>query len=83
MNRASLTRQDIEALAREFDVITSYSIHYTKLYDIVVADVQASARRCAELGGPVLVPPRGDRPTYCVIRDPAGAICALFQPQEE
>lgn len=47
---------------------------------IVVADVEASARRCRELGGEVLVGPKqtGGQGTYCVIRDPAGAVAALF-----
>lgn len=47
---------------------------------ITVADVEASARRCVELGGKVL---DGPRPLsgghFCVIRDPAGAVAALFQ----
>jgi predicted enzyme related to lactoylglutathione lyase len=49
---------------------------------ITVADVQASARRCRELGGEVLVGPRGmgSFGQVCVIRDPAGAVAALFQP---
>lgn len=47
---------------------------------IIVADVDASAEKCREGGGEVLVAPRemgADR--YCVIRDPAGAVCALYQ----
>ncbi len=48
---------------------------------IIVADVDASATRCVELGGNVLVAPRPlSGGTFCVIRDPAGAVCALFQP---
>ena len=47
---------------------------------IVVEDVALSAARCAELGGKVL---SGPRPTaggrFCVIQDPAGAVCALYQ----
>ncbi len=46
-----------------------------------VEDVDASAARCAELGGAILDGPRemgGGR--FCVIRDPAGAICALYRP---
>jgi uncharacterized protein len=47
---------------------------------IIVADVAASAARCVELGGQVLVAPRPlSGGTFCVIRDPAGAVCALFQ----
>jgi predicted enzyme related to lactoylglutathione lyase len=48
---------------------------------IVVEDVERSAAACVELGGQVLVAPRdmaGGR--YCVIRDPAGAVCALYTP---
>lgn len=47
---------------------------------LVVADVDHSAARCEELGGEVLTAPRslsGGR--FCVIRDPAGAVCALWQ----
>jgi predicted enzyme related to lactoylglutathione lyase len=48
---------------------------------ITVADVDAAARRCVELGGAVLAGPRGmgGAGRYCVIRDPAGAVAALFQ----
>jgi predicted enzyme related to lactoylglutathione lyase len=47
---------------------------------IVVEDVDRSAGRCKELGGQVVVAPRtlgGGR--FCVIRDPAGAVCAPDQ----
>lgn len=47
---------------------------------IVVADVDTSARQCVERGGELLVGPKslaGGR--YCVIRDPAGAVAALYQ----
>ena len=49
---------------------------------INVADVEHSMQRCVELGGEILVPPRGgpEKARYCVIRDPAGAVAALFQP---
>lgn len=47
---------------------------------ITVEDVAASARKCVELGGKVLNGPRkmggGD---FCVIQDPAGAVCALYR----
>ncbi|MFN0016705.1 MAG: VOC family protein [Pirellulaceae bacterium] len=47
---------------------------------IIVADVVASAARCVEMGGQVLIAPRPlSGGTFCVIRDPAGAVCALFQ----
>jgi len=48
--------------------------------EIVVEDVDAAAARCAARGGRVLVGPKpmgGGR--YCVIQDPAGAVCALAQ----
>lgn len=47
---------------------------------VVVADVDASAERCRELGGAVLAGPKGmgGQGRYCVIRDPAGAVCALW-----
>ena len=47
---------------------------------IVVDDVDAAAARCEAKGGRVLVAPKrlgGGR--YCVIQDPAGAVCALSQ----
>ncbi len=47
----------------------------------VVEDVEKSAGTCEEQGGRVLVAPRplaGGR--FCVIKDPAGAVCALYQP---
>jgi uncharacterized protein len=47
---------------------------------INVADVQASARACVELGGAVLDGPRRmGSGLVAVIRDPAGAVCALWQ----
>lgn len=50
---------------------------------VVVADVAESARRCLARGGEILVEPRplsGGR--FCVIRDPAGAACALYSKGE-
>ena len=48
---------------------------------IAVEDAEASAARCRELGGEVIVPPRTmGAGLFCVIRDPAGAMCALYQP---
>ena len=51
---------------------------------ITVEDIQRSLSECRRLGGKVVaeskqVPGYG---TYCVIRDPAGAVAALFQPQD-
>jgi len=49
---------------------------------INVDDLDRRASRCRELGGEVLVGPKsmGDYGRLCVIRDPAGAVAALFEP---
>ena len=48
---------------------------------IVVEDVEASAAACVENGGEVVVQPKGlAGGCFCVIRDPAGATAALYQP---
>lgn len=50
---------------------------------VTVADIEASARRTVELGGTIVLGIRemgGGR--TCVIRDPAGAVLALFQSGE-
>jgi predicted enzyme related to lactoylglutathione lyase len=47
----------------------------------VVEDLDASVRACVERGGVLITAPRaagGGR--FCVIKDPAGAVCALYQP---
>ena len=45
-----------------------------------VADLDASIGRCEKFGGEVVVPPRGlGEGRFCVVRDPAGAVAALFQ----
>ncbi|MCZ7542698.1 MAG: VOC family protein [Anaerolineae bacterium] len=51
---------------------------------IVVADLDVSMARCVELGGKVIAGPRSTGPgtRYCVIQDPAGAVCALYQAGE-
>ncbi len=48
---------------------------------IVVEDLAASMKRCLELGGKIVAPPRnlGPQASYCVIEDPAGAKAALCQ----
>ena len=51
---------------------------------ITVEDVDKSAQLCKELGGEVVVEPRlmgGE--DFCVIRDPTGAICALYRSPEK
>jgi hypothetical protein len=49
---------------------------------ISVEDIDASLREVAARGGRVLRPASGMGPTgrYAVIQDPAGAVCALFEP---
>jgi predicted enzyme related to lactoylglutathione lyase len=49
---------------------------------VTVADLDASLAACRQRGGEVLGPPRdlGDYGRVAVIRDPAGAACALIQP---
>jgi uncharacterized protein len=51
---------------------------------INVADIEASARACVEGGGTLLVEPKsmGTHGRYCVIRDPAGAVAALWQKMD-
>jgi uncharacterized protein len=48
---------------------------------IIVEDINDSIEACHELGGDVVAGPvtMGDA-RYCIIRDPAGAVCALYQP---
>lgn len=48
---------------------------------IVVRDVAASATACADNGGEVIVQPRPlSGGSFCVIRDPGGAVAALYEP---
>ena len=48
---------------------------------ITVEDLEASVAACERNGGEVIVPVRGlAGGKFCVIRDPAGATAALFQP---
>jgi len=45
-----------------------------------VADLDASIERCAELGGEVVVGPRTlGEGRFCVVKDPAGAVAALYE----
>jgi predicted enzyme related to lactoylglutathione lyase len=52
---------------------------------IVVADMDHALKECKARGGSVVVQPRamGAYGSYCVIRDPAGAVCALLQPRAQ
>jgi hypothetical protein len=48
---------------------------------IIVADVEASAARCRERGGEILVEPKtSGMGTIAVMRDPSGAVAALYAP---
>ncbi len=47
---------------------------------IVVADLETSLKTCQELGGAIICPAReAGGGKFAVIRDPAGAVCALYQ----
>ena len=48
---------------------------------ITVADVDESIRRCQELGGKLILPPRAmGSARYCVIQDNVGASVGLYEP---
>jgi predicted enzyme related to lactoylglutathione lyase len=49
---------------------------------ITVDNLDHAIGRCQDLRGKVLRPATGMGPNgrYCVIEDPAGAVCALFEP---
>jgi predicted enzyme related to lactoylglutathione lyase len=50
---------------------------------ITVEDLDHSIRECERLGGSVVAPPRGmGGGRFCVIQDPSGAVCALYQPPD-
>jgi len=45
-----------------------------------VADLDAGIERCVELGGEVVVAPRElGEGRFCVVKDPAGAVAALYE----
>ena len=48
---------------------------------ITVHDLDASIAQCRRLGGAVIAGPKpmGSSARYCVIQDPAGAVCGLFE----
>jgi predicted enzyme related to lactoylglutathione lyase len=50
---------------------------------IQVVDIDQSVADAKELGGKVLVGPKGmgGKSRYCVLEDPAGAVVALFAPE--
>ena len=49
---------------------------------ITVADINRSIELCKANGGKILAESKsyGGMGLFCVIQDPAGAVCALFQP---
>jgi predicted enzyme related to lactoylglutathione lyase len=48
---------------------------------IIVEDVDSSVDTCREMGGEVITGPKSmGSARYAVIKDPAGAVCALYQP---
>lgn len=49
---------------------------------VIVEDLDSSVARCQEHGGAVILPPReyGGAGRYAVLRDPAGAAFAVFEP---
>ncbi len=51
---------------------------------ITVEDIELSIEKCNELGGKIIAGPKlmGDIGIYCVMQDPAGAVCALWQDVE-
>jgi predicted enzyme related to lactoylglutathione lyase len=51
---------------------------------ITVSDLAASMEECKSRGGRIVFGPRnfGTDGQWCVIRDPAGAYAALFEPHE-
>ncbi|GAB4286868.1 MAG: hypothetical protein Kow0098_02610 [Ignavibacteriaceae bacterium] len=48
---------------------------------ITVKNVDESIKKCTNSGGKVISGPRklGESAKYCVIQDPAGAVCALYE----
>lgn len=51
---------------------------------IIVKNLDESIQKCLAFGGKVVSGPKGmgDTGRFCVIRDPAGAVAALFEPKE-
>ena len=48
---------------------------------VIVEDLDASLAQCRQRGGEIIAGPKGigSHDRYCVIRDPAGAVCGLYQ----
>ena len=51
---------------------------------ITVANIDDSIASCKKLGGKILIEAKNyaGMGMYCVIQDPAGAVCALFESKE-
>ena len=51
---------------------------------ITVENLDLSLNSCKQMAGKILVPRKemGEYGSYAVIQDPAGAVCALFEPAE-
>jgi uncharacterized protein len=51
---------------------------------ITVENANNSAKKCTELGGKIISGPNdmAGYGRFCVIEDPAGAVCALFEPSK-
>ena len=49
---------------------------------ITIKNIDESAKLCKESGGKVLSEPKvmAGYGKFCVIEDPAGAVCTLFEP---
>jgi hypothetical protein len=63
---------------------TNASLPPQWLIYITVENLDESIARCRELGGAVIVGPRDvGGGQFCVIRDPAGAVCALFNAKAQ
>jgi len=63
------------ALGSNADLPAGWLIYF------VVEDAEASAVTCTNNGGSVVVPVRGlAGGQFCVIKDPSGAVAALYQP---
>lgn len=58
-----------------FDLPSQWLIYIT------VENIDESIKACVDLGGKVVAGPKdmGKTARYCVIQDPAGAVCALYQ----
>lgn len=48
---------------------------------ITVENIDVSIKNCLDLGGEIVMPPKqmGLQGRYCIIKDPAGAVAALFE----